>query len=306
MNTLARTTAAFLLIFPTLGRAGPPGFQGLERTVAFVVESPSVPAGAKVCIVGNHPNLGSWNPASVALDPLTNGTWRRALTFEPGARLEFKVSLGSWDTEALNDDGSTPPNRLLEVAEDATVTVRVARWKKPGARPRSKVTGDVRYHRNLEHPGLLPRDVLVWLPPGYESEPETRYPVLYLHDGQQVFDPATSMHGVDWQVDEAATDLIRKGRMRKIIVVAINNTSDRWQEYSDTPKGTLYADFIIRTLKPMIDATYRTEAGPEATAVMGSSMGGRISFLLAWNHPDVFSMAACLSSAFWGDMIREV
>jgi predicted alpha/beta superfamily hydrolase len=150
----------------------------------------------------------------------------------------------------------------------------------------------------MEGEGIKPRDVIVWLPPSYEKHRRKRYPVLYMHDGQNVFDPATSFLGVDWQVDEVADRLIRERKMQEIIIVAIYNTPDRRDDYSDTPKGRAYMRFIVEKLKPFIDQQYRTLPDRKHTAVMGSSMGGLISFLLVWNYPQVFSQAACLSPVF--------
>ena len=199
-----------------------------------------------------------------------------------------------------------PGNATLDVTTNTEVILRVARWKNETNAPQGQVTGRVDKYPNMEYAGLLPRDVQVWLPPSYETATNKRYPVLYMHDGQQVFDPATSTHGIDWQVDETATRLIAEGKMQEIIIVAMNCTKDREEDYSDTDKGRLYADFIITKVKPFIDEKYRTMPDRGHTAVMGSSMGGRISFLLAWNHPEVFSMAGCFSSAFWGKMVKPV
>ena len=161
------------------------------------------------------------------------------------------------------------------------------------------IVGAVAYHRGLRGEGLrYDRDLIVWLPPSYRKEPKRRYPVLYMHDGQNIIDPSTSFIGYDWHVDNVADSLIRASKMEEIIVVGMYNTPDRTAEYSDTDLGRNYAEFVVRRLKPLIDSTYRTLPGREHTAVMGSSMGGLISFLFVWWHPDVFSMAGCLSSAF--------
>ena len=159
----------------------------------------------------------------------------------------------------------------------------------------------------MKFEGILSRDVLVWLPKGYEKYPQKKFPVLYMHDGQQLFDPATSTHGVDWQIDETVTKLVKQGKMKEIIVVGINNTNDRGAEYSDTIKGLAYRNFVIKKLKPFIDKTYRTRYGKEHTGIMGSSMGGLVSFLFVWYHPGTFSMAGCLSPAFIeGDILKKV
>lgn len=169
-------------------------------------------------------------------------------------------------------------------------------------RGRKRIVGEVRFHRKF-HSDYLDndRDIFVWLPPSYSSLNEKKYPVLYMHDGQNLINPDTSFAGIDWQVDETVTKLIKADRMKEIIVVGINNTKDRLEEYSDSEKGNNYINFMINELKPFIDSQYRTLTDSKNTAVMGSSMGGLISFLAAWKHPEVFSMAGCMSSSFYYD-----
>lgn len=157
------------------------------------------------------------------------------------------------------------------------------------------------YHRKF-HSTILgyDRDVIVWLPPDYEKKPERRYPVIYAHDGQNLFDPATAFAGVDWQLDEAAEALIRGKKIEPMIIVGLSNTMGRLEEYT-TKRGPKYAAFIIDEVKPFIDKTYRSLPDREHTAVLGSSLGGLISFYLAWWHPEIFSMAGCLSGTWMLD-----
>ena len=185
---------------------------------------------------------------------------------------------------------------------DTSVVLRPISWRDFGFRFEGGITGTVKYYRGLKSPALTnARDVIVWLPPSYEKETSKRYPVLYMHDGQNIVDPSTSYAGYDWRVDEVADSLIKASSIDEIIIVGIYNTQDRLPEYSDTPLGKAYADFVVHTLKPMLDSAYRTLPDRKNTAVMGSSMGGLISFLFAWWYPDVFSKAGCLSSAFLVD-----
>jgi predicted alpha/beta superfamily hydrolase len=149
------------------------------------------------------------------------------------------------------------------------------------------------------------RDLIVWLPPHYETEPARRYPVLYAHDGQNLFDPATAFAGVAWQLGETAEALIRADKIAPMIIVGIANTMARQEEY--TPKrGRQYAAFLVDEVKPFIDKTYRTLPSRQHTAVMGSSLGGLISLYLAWWHPEVFSMAACLSGTWMWDNAASI
>ena len=154
------------------------------------------------------------------------------------------------------------------------------------------------YHKQITYEGLLPRDIIVWLPPGYDENKDKKYPVLYMHDGQNLFDPKTSFTKIDWQIDEAADSLIKNDIIDPFIIVGIYNTKDRNEEYIDTPLGIKYMQFIITKLKPFIDSTYRTLPDRSNTATGGSSSGGLISFMIAWNYSSYFSQAACFSPAF--------
>lgn len=163
-----------------------------------------------------------------------------------------------------------------------------------------EITGNVELIKNFSSSnGIQSRDIIVWLPPSYKKNKEETYPVLYMHDGQNLFDPKTAYIGIDWRVDETVTKLIKAEKINEIIIVGIYNSPDRVDEYSNTDRGKLYSRFIIDDLKTYIDKNFRTKADRKNTAIMGSSMGGLISFLMAWNRPDVFSMAGCLSSSFY-------
>ena len=147
--------------------------------------------------------------------------------------------------------------------------------------------------------------MIVWLPPAYKDKPNRRYPVIYAHDGQNLFDSTTAFAGVDWRLGEAAAALIRDKKIEPMIIVALANTMGRLEEY--TPKrGRQYAAFIIDEVKPFIDKTYRTLPARQHTAVLGSSLGGLISFYLAWWHPEVFSMAGCLSGSWMWDNAASI
>ncbi|MBV6513624.1 MAG: hypothetical protein FMNOHCHN_03159 [Ignavibacteriaceae bacterium] len=184
-------------------------------------------------------------------------------------------------------------------------TVLRVRVKKDKLSGQEKITGEVEYHRDFPSAFLpLKRDIIVWLPPSYRKDLKKYYPVLYMHDGQNIMDPKTAYVGVDWRVDETLTSLIKKGLMKEIIVVGINNTSDRLDEYSDREKGKAYRKFITQELKQFIDARYRTLTSREHTAIMGSSMGGLCSLLTVWESSEIFMKAACLSSSFYFDHQR--
>ncbi len=188
---------------------------------------------------------------------------------------------------------------------DKKRTVLRVRVKKDKSAGVEKILGEVEYHKEFTSAfGISKRDILVWLPPSYRKDTKKFYPVLYMHDGQNILDPKTAYVGVDWRVDETLTRLMKKGLMREIILVGINNTNDRLDEYSDREKGKQYRKFITQELKTFIDSKYRTLSAGEHTAIMGSSMGGLCSLLTAWEFSEVFQMAACLSSSFYFDHQR--
>ncbi len=279
-----------------------------ERTVIVAVVAPAgTPADAQVCIAGNIPAVGNWDPAAKVMDKQNDSLWTFTVGVPEGTLLEFKITRGSWSTEAVYDSGGIPPNTQLRVLKDTTLTLRPIGWSDRFFVSRGGITGTVRYLRGLEGEGLAyARDVIVWLPPSYEADSTRRYPVLYMHDGQNIIDPSTSFIGYDWRVDEVSDSLIREGKMKEVIVVGIYNSPHRMAEYDDTEEGTAYMHFIVSRLKPMIDSNYRTLPDREHTSTMGSSMGGLISFLLAWNHPEVFSQAACLSPVFRESILDRV
>ncbi len=159
------------------------------------------------------------------------------------------------------------------------------------------------HSEHLEHD----RDVLVWLPPGYD-EAGGRYPTLYMHDGQNLFEPETAFQkGEHWRLGETAAALIDAGRIEPLIIVGINNTGEhRKEEYTPTRDAKLgggdaddYGRMIIEELKPMIDATYRTRPDAASTGIGGSSLGGLVSMYLAFTHPQVFHRVAALSPSVW-------
>jgi len=278
-----------------------PGFSQNKITIKVITNPDDTTSS--VYITGSNPALGSWSPSSVKLNKENDSTWSKTFLFNTGEDIAFKFTKGSWGTEALNDNGNVPPNNSLHIINDTAIYYRIKKWNNGIVSSlktnfKGQITGTVKYIRNMKGEGLKPRDVIVWLPPSYNSKFPKRYPVLYMHDGQNLFDPKTSSFGVDWQLDEAADSLIKAGAIKEIIIVGIYNTPDRSPEYGDTPLGRKYMNFIVDNLKPYIDKNFRTLPDRKNTATGGSSMGGLISFMLAWEHPETFSKAACLSPAF--------
>jgi predicted alpha/beta superfamily hydrolase len=184
------------------------------------------------------------------------------------------------------------------------------------------LTGDFQLHRGF-HSRHLPddRDIIVYLPPGYRIESGRRYPVLYLHDGQNVFDTETAFLGQEWQADETAEALIRAREIEPLIMVGIYNTGlNRIDEYTPTRgahremgetggKARQYAAMIIDDLKRFIDAEYRTLDGPENTGLGGSSLGGLVTLYIGLRHPEIFGKLAALSPSVWwrhGAILRMI
>ncbi|HEY9842385.1 MAG TPA: alpha/beta hydrolase-fold protein [Candidatus Obscuribacterales bacterium] len=187
------------------------------------------------------------------------------------------------------------------------------------AAAKAGLNGHFRIHSDFASAHLAhARHIQVWLPPGYESAAE-RYPVLYMHDGNNLFDAGTAFGGSEWQVDENMHRLLAEERCQELIIVGIYNSVAREDEYTWTPRqqedgstiggqGPAYARFLVEELKPFIDATYRTQPGRDDTAVAGSSLGGLISFYLGRHYPQVFSRIGILSPSLWwndGEPIRD-
>jgi predicted alpha/beta superfamily hydrolase len=180
------------------------------------------------------------------------------------------------------------------------------------------LTGDIRTHEGF-HSEYLPHDrtVIVYLPPDYDDASAARYPVLYLHDGQNVFDRATSI-GEEWHVDETAQAMITAGEIPPIIVVGIYNTGvHRIDEYAPTLREDKggggqaddYGKMLLMELKPFIDRTYKTLPSAQSTAIGGSSLGGLLTMHLGLRFPTVFGQLAALSPSVWWDdrvILREV
>jgi predicted alpha/beta superfamily hydrolase len=180
--------------------------------------------------------------------------------------------------------------------------------------PEHTLTGNIQEHRAFRSKILgNRRDVLVYLPRGYRRFSLKRYPVLYLHDGQNVFDAATAFNGTEWGVDETAQRLIRTNLIQPLIIVAVANTGEeRIHEYAPTrgridrrkrSKGLLknYGRFLADELKPFIDRKYRTLRDAEFTGLGGSSLGGLATLVLGMWFPNTFSRLAVLSPSVWWD-----
>src|SRR6476620_9143251 len=238
-------------------------------------------------------------------DSVGQGNYFLGTKLEDGM-YEFKITRGGWDKVECKKGGADIQNRFLKLTSDTTINMTVEEWadnieKKPGVSTASKNV------HIIDTAFLIPqlnrtRRVLIYLPPGYTTS-KKRFPVLYMHDGQNVFDDLTSFAG-EWGVDETFDSISDHGG--EMIVVAIDNgCSKRINEYCpyDMEKfgkgeGDKYVDFLVKTLKPFVDKNYRTLKSKRNTFIAGSSMGGLISMYAVLKYPRVFGGAGIFSPAF--------
>jgi predicted alpha/beta superfamily hydrolase len=168
--------------------------------------------------------------------------------------------------------------------------------------------GQLRKHERFRSRFLRnQRDLIVYLPPGYENQPWALFPVVYLQDGQNLFDSATAFGGVAWNIQETADRLIDRGMVQPLIIVGIYNTGkSRIQEYAPTKAPKLgggradrYAKFLTQEVMPFIEKAYRVISGPSAAGIGGSSLGGLVSLYLGLKMPEIFGKIAALSPSVW-------
>ncbi|MEO0367941.1 MAG: alpha/beta hydrolase-fold protein [Pseudomonadota bacterium] len=254
-----------------------------------------------IYLTGNLPQLGPWRPADFKMNG--TGNKRQAVLEVPhGFELEFKITAGSWEQEGLGPSGTMLPNFKLLADQDKSTTVKIEGFRKDPVElikdwQGSGVEGEIIYWQDVESSKLKePRHVLIWLPPGYEQNRETPYPVIYTHDGQNLFDPRLSYTNVDWGLDEAIVKGVEAGEYTPPVIVGIWNTADRLWEYSPWHDADNYAEFIIEELMPRINKEFNVAQTPDKTFSMGSSMGGLVSFYLVAKYPEYFSACGCLST----------
>jgi len=307
-----RLLAAGLLLPAAV--VGTPGVAGArDAMVTFKVTVPaSTPTDAKLYIAGDIDVLGPWDPGKVELGRIGDGLYAITLVLPAGSTIKYKFTRGTWESVEKGPNFEEISDRVLSIVGDELIPIAIDNWRDFSVeRGRHTITGEFDLH--LDFPATKlgnTRTIIVYLPPGYENEPgDVRHPVLYMHDGQNLFDAHSSSIGVEWNVDETVTRMVEAGKIEPVIVVGIYNTSDRAFEYTPEPDPSrggggarLYADFIVNEVKPFIDENYRTLPGKAHTGVVGSSLGGIVSIYLAWSHPDVFSKVGAMSTAYqWAD-----
>jgi len=261
-------------------------------------------------------SFNEWNPGSkmYALKRGSNGKYRGRLPANVIGAIEFKVTRGTWAKMETDAQNSEIKNRTYTIgSKPSTLDIQVANWKDLFGESKPCVSTALQPNvRVVNTEFLMPqlgrtRRIWVYLPNDYGVDPIKRYPVLYLHDGQNVFDACTGFSG-EWSVDETLSQLQLQGLdARGSVVVAVDNGGqERLNELSPwrNPKygggqGDQYVDFLVETLKPYVDANYRTLTGREYTGIAGSSMGGLISTYAALKYPSVYSKVGVFSPAFW-------
>lgn len=268
--------------------------------IRFRIVPPVDRPEGRIFITGTHPELGGWDPAK-ALPLEFDGVFHHGeIEAETGVSVEYKITRGTWEAEAVDAFGHVPSNFRHEVWLDATLQHTVPDWK-------DRYCG--RFTRERLHSRILAgeRELLIWLPPGYGPHTETRFPVIYLHDGSNVFDPHGSVvSGVDWAADEWVSLLARRSVIPETIVVGIchpegyseDNVTMRDFELSPEFGGAAYAQFIATELVPHMDQHYRTIAKREARTLGGSGLGALNTFHTALAHPGIFRNFVCLSTSF--------
>jgi len=251
-------------------------------------------------------NFNGWNPADTLwqLHRDGQGQYHITKTLQKGI-YEFKVTRGSWQKVESTFDGKPTGNRKVNINGDTTVVLNIANWQDNFAPVEKQHTASPQVHivsEKFDMPQLgRQRRVWIYLPGGYASS-NKKYPVIYMHDGQNLFDAYTSGYG-EWGIDEIMDQMPDK---EESIIVGIDHGGEyRITEYDPYDskygkgRGDDYTEFLVKTLKPYIDSHYRTETDAKHTTIAGSSMGGLISMYAALKYPHVFGNAGLFSPAFW-------
>ncbi len=252
-------------------------------------------------------NFNGWNPGSPDHLLTKNDDGLYGITtdeFPEGTTIEFKFTRGSWATVEKGPNMEEIPNRTFTFGNGDTVGIVIDNWADLGS-AESTATWNVTVMADSFYMPQLDRYRRIWLylPPGYDSTAQS-YPVIYMHDGQNLFDELASFSG-EWEVDETLNELHLEG-YRVPIVVGIDNGGEfrmdeltPWEFSLGGGEGDLYLEFIVESLKPYIDDHYRTLKDREHTGMIGSSLGGLISAYGALRYQEVFSKSGPMSPAYW-------
>ena len=263
----------------------------------------NTPTAATIYVAGS---FNGWNPSSTPM--VSDGNGNFVYTVPEGSGIaEYKFTRGSWSTVEGNATGNYLPNRTFTFSGTAqTLNLTIQSWEDLGAGNPSTAASNVHIMSNSFFMPQLNRNRKIWiyLPPDYQTSTKN-YPVIYMQDGQNLFDNATSFSG-EWQVDETLNNLFSQGDYGAIVVGIDNGGSERINEYTpwNNPQygggeGDQYMQFIAETLKPYVDSNYRTKSGAEYNALIGSSLGALISNYGAVKYSGAFSKIGSFSPAYW-------
>ncbi len=225
----------------------------------------------------------------------------------PAGLLEYKVTRGSWTTVEADAVGGSIPNRTYTYSgTPATINIQINGWEDIGGNGQTTASSNVHIlDTDFPIPQLnRTRRIWIYLPPDYHTS-QKNYPVLYMQDGQNLFDQYFNSFG-EWEIDESLNTLFSQGDYGIIVVGIDNGGASRLDEYSPWinasyggGQGDEYLDWMVNNLKPSIDSSFRTFPQPEFTGIMGSSMGGLISQYGGIQYPQTFKKVGLLSPSFW-------
>ncbi|MEZ4941498.1 MAG: alpha/beta hydrolase-fold protein [Saprospiraceae bacterium] len=287
-----------------------PSLLSAQLTVMVTSVPANTPASAKIYVTGTFNN---WNPgdANSILTPMPNG--RYTITLNPAiGPVRFKFTRGNWNSVEGNSNGDFIQDHVVTYTGlPQTVELPILSWEDLAhAIPNRGVTI---LDNNFYIPQLnRTRRVWIYLPPDYETTTK-KYPVLYMHDGQNLFNTLTSFSG-EWEVDESLDEMCTQGDYGCIVVGVDNGGVNRLNEYSPWinqlyggGQGDEYISFMVNTLKPYIDSKFRTLPDREHTGIMGSSMGGLVTMYAIMEYQHIYSKAGVFSPAFWfaGDNVTS-
>jgi predicted alpha/beta superfamily hydrolase len=280
-----------------------------QKKVVFEIDnSPIKDSSDKVFIAGN---FNGWVPNDNSSE-LVHSTGKKKITlFLETGNYEYKFTRGEWAKGESDEKGGPINNRTVKINGDTTILVSIAGWSDHfniTSVSKNMYTASKNVHI-LDSAFYIPqlerfRRIWIYLPENYKISKKS-YPVLYMHDGQNLFANSTSYSG-EWGVDEFLDSMFTE-RRKQIIVVGIDNGQEkRMREYNPCDfqnfgkgEGDLYADFLVKTLKPFVDKNYRTRKNKKNTSIAGSSMGGLISLFTVLKYPNVYGSAGIFSPAFW-------
>lgn len=259
-----------------------------------------MPENDRLFITGNLPELGNWTLAGVPVGKIADNIYSVSFNACKGSIVEFKLTRGTWKTQAVTAHDKIPPqNTVIKVEKSANYDFEIVEWLDLIKLDSDPVKGKLLRLNHIKCPKLnYNRTVRVWLPETYsvDSEPLS---VIYMHDGQNLFEPSTSFAGADWKVDETISEMIGHNKIDNCVVVGIDNSPDRMKELNlYTPEGKKYADYIVSKVKPCIEDNFNVKRDAHSSYIMGSSMGGLMSFQMLIEYPHIFAGAGCLSASF--------